>query len=437
LHTDAVFQSLSAEPAPSTSSDDRGDISLLVLHPSSRPDSTVFGTIRKTNIRNAIQSGYEVLSCAVDDGAETKPVQLNGSRVNVPENLEAALKQLRDPEKPRELWVDVLCAGEGEPQLDLIKHVYAQAQKVTVWLGPESLTSKTALEFVAQLGQLPRDTRRLLVSWLWKHPEVNLSEYEHQGLNLNWALFYRPTNVRQALALEFLLKKVPVPDEHSKLQITQIMGSATATQMSTAIVGLMRRAWWNRAWLLQGILSSCKVQIQCGQDVASWESFTELFDMILEVGLGGNVLSTTYPTKDIRKMLLCYHNRATLAKKKGYRGTSIIIPRPFQAPLVRPAVMDQIMMQIPHDLPDENEETKMNAKHGETYIVEAFAHSVSRILKQPDEAANDVLAIAKIAGNLGLILSELSVRVSTVCVRRIQENTIQAITEGKEDFHSK
>ena len=433
LPQNTIFQSFSAVPAPSNSGHDWGDISLLVLHPSSRANAMVVGTIRKANIRDATQSGYEVLSYAIEDRAETVSIQLNDNRVEVPENLEAALKQLRDPEKPRVLWVDILCAGEGEPQIDLIKHIYAQAQKVTVWLGAGSPTSKRAMNFANQFKQLPHDTRRLLVSWLWKHPDIKLSEYEPDRLQVTWSCFYRPLNVRQARGFEFL-PKVAVRDEHSRSQIAQIMGSTTAVQLSTAIVGLMRKTWWNRAWLLQEILSGCKVQIRCGQDVASWENFTELFDMILEVGLGDKVFSDTYPTDSIRETLLRYHNRATLVTNYGYQGTAIIIPRPFQAPPFRPAVMDQIIMQTPRKLLDESEGTRMNAKNEETYIIEAFAHSISRILKQPDEVANAILATAKIAGNLGIILNELSVRVSTACVRRIRENTLQVITRGGANF---
>ncbi|KAF4624391.1 hypothetical protein G7Y89_g13780 [Cudoniella acicularis] len=429
-----VFQSFLAESSPSTPDHDQGDIILLVLHPSSDRDTIISCSTRMTNIRTMIQPGYEVLSCVIEDRAKTKPIQLNDSRVNIPENLEAALKQLRDPEQPRELWMDVLCAGESEPQIELIKQIYDRAQRVTVWLGTGSATSRIALAFVEHFRELPNDRQRLLVSWLWNYPDANLSDYEPGKLELIWAWHYKPPDVRPAVGFYYPLHKVPVRDEHSRVQIRQIFRSITAGQMSAMILELMRRTWWNRAWLLQKLLSNREVQIRCGQEVARLESFTELFDMVLEVGLGNKVLSPTYPTKEIRSMLLYYHNHATLAMKYGYRGTGILVSRPFQVPPVRPAVMDHIMMQMPCNPWGGSRKTGTNVRNEETYIIEAFAWSIGRILEQSDGEVNGILATAKIAGNLGLILSELSVRVSSGCIRRIRGNMLQAFAKGGANF---
>lgn len=70
-------------------------------------------------------------------------------------NLADALYHLRHPCKDRNLWIDALCINqedklEGGHQVQGMAQVYARAEGVLVWLGPDTLN--VAAGIVAQLA---------------------------------------------------------------------------------------------------------------------------------------------------------------------------------------------------------------------------------------------------------------------------------------------
>jgi ubiquinone biosynthesis protein UbiJ len=81
-----------------------------------------------------------------------KGIELNGTRVDVRENLWSALVHLRDSRQERGLWIDALCINQGDieernHQVKLMAFIFARAEEVLVWLGPmETPNIKTQLE---------------------------------------------------------------------------------------------------------------------------------------------------------------------------------------------------------------------------------------------------------------------------------------------------
>jgi len=73
----------------------------------------------------------------------------------VTDNLYAALERLQrfDAIKRRmKVWIDALCINQNDleeraTQIQLMHQIYAQAQHVVIWLGPE--TPSTELAFTA------------------------------------------------------------------------------------------------------------------------------------------------------------------------------------------------------------------------------------------------------------------------------------------------
>ncbi|KAF9475909.1 HET-domain-containing protein [Pholiota conissans] len=79
---------------------------------------------------------------------------LDGQRVPVTANLEAALRYLRSPETPLFLWVDAICINQADPeekqhQVGRMGRIYSQAKQTIVWLGPEADGSNRAMDFIA------------------------------------------------------------------------------------------------------------------------------------------------------------------------------------------------------------------------------------------------------------------------------------------------
>jgi hypothetical protein len=75
----------------------------------------------------------------------------------VTENLHKALSRLRHRSIERILWVDAVCINqenkqEKEQQIQFMAKIYAQANRVVVWLGEEADNSDRALEEIRIVG---------------------------------------------------------------------------------------------------------------------------------------------------------------------------------------------------------------------------------------------------------------------------------------------
>jgi hypothetical protein len=102
---------------------------------------------------------YEALSYAWGDKKPWRKVFINGTRCQVGENLESALRHLRYMDKPRTMWVDALSINQSDIQErnSQVKHmgtIYKKASVVLAWLGPEYNDSDLAFDF---LEMMPND----------------------------------------------------------------------------------------------------------------------------------------------------------------------------------------------------------------------------------------------------------------------------------------
>jgi hypothetical protein len=88
-------------------------------------------------------------------------IYVDGRLVNVGENLENALRVLRESPKVQagaRVWVDSLCINQAdieEKNLELkrIGSIYRKVKRVVPWLGPEEERSGDALEVLSAFGE--------------------------------------------------------------------------------------------------------------------------------------------------------------------------------------------------------------------------------------------------------------------------------------------
>jgi hypothetical protein len=72
-------------------------------------------------------------------------------------NLEAALRQLRDPQEDRVFWIDAICINqeydkEKSQQVPMMAQIYSQAANVRIWLGKdEENKSGIAMDFINRI----------------------------------------------------------------------------------------------------------------------------------------------------------------------------------------------------------------------------------------------------------------------------------------------
>ncbi|KAK7229360.1 hypothetical protein V2G26_001530 [Clonostachys chloroleuca] len=100
---------------------------------------------------------YEALSYVWGSIHETTDITVNGQPHRVTKRLEAALRDLRNQDSERTMWIDALCidqenAPEKSVQILLMNRIYEAAHRIIAWLGPSSPIGDLAVDIVKQVG---------------------------------------------------------------------------------------------------------------------------------------------------------------------------------------------------------------------------------------------------------------------------------------------
>ena len=103
-------------------------------------DEVVKGELQQVDLNE--NPVYSALSYVWGSAFDCATIKCNGGDVEVTKNLAEALRHLRYESSPRYLWVDALCINqedvdEKSHQVALMKDIYAYAEDVVVWLGPD------------------------------------------------------------------------------------------------------------------------------------------------------------------------------------------------------------------------------------------------------------------------------------------------------------
>jgi hypothetical protein len=138
---------------------------------------------------------------------------------------EQALYHLRSPDHPLRLWIDAICIDqnnieERSAQVSMMGEIYKFARQVSVWLGPGNEHSQAAIDFVKTSGSSSR-----------------------------------------SFASNFSANST----------------EAAQTQM---ILDLIRRDYWQRAWIIQEVFQARTVKIHCGFDKLSWTTLAKFFRFV-------------------------------------------------------------------------------------------------------------------------------------------------------------
>ncbi|KAB8223712.1 heterokaryon incompatibility protein-domain-containing protein [Aspergillus novoparasiticus] len=105
---------------------------------------------------------YEALSYVwnndEDNVINSQRIELNNQTFYVTPNLHAALVRLRNHHLDRVLWVDAICINQDDiaeksKQIPLMRKIYAQADRVIIWLGEVFEDGDTALEYIRSLAE--------------------------------------------------------------------------------------------------------------------------------------------------------------------------------------------------------------------------------------------------------------------------------------------
>ncbi|EPE27592.1 hypothetical protein GLAREA_04383 [Glarea lozoyensis ATCC 20868] len=170
---------------------------------------------------------YEALSYEWGPELPEHQILLNGFIFNVRENLWNALHSLRTKDEERIFWIDALCINqrnvdERNHQVAQMARIYSGCTRCIAWVGKEDMPGTDGIK---------EDTK---------------------------------------LAVEFVHTRLPghpVPD--------LLLGNDR--KMHANFVLLCQRKYWSRLWILQEILLSSTVMVQCGPYEIPWSTLVHPF----------------------------------------------------------------------------------------------------------------------------------------------------------------
>ena len=173
---------------------------------------------------------YSALSYAWGAPTCVKPLSCNGYQILVTENLDLALRHLRQSDTSLNLWIDQLCINqydlkEKESQVSLMGRVYKRSWNTVVWLGGEADSSTVTLDVI-------RDFNTIFQFGL-ESPDLDPESFAEYHL--------------------------PIPGSQPWVDISK----------------LLARSWFLRTWVMQEVvLSGSEVAVLCGYKCVKWSDIT-------------------------------------------------------------------------------------------------------------------------------------------------------------------
>ncbi|KAI7977208.1 hypothetical protein EIK77_005413 [Talaromyces pinophilus] len=106
---------------------------------------------------------YEALSYFWGSDQRPLSVYINGHPLPITQNLDTALRHLRRKSQNRRLWVDAICINQADReekriQIGLMRHIFAEASTVLVWLGPGDQDTDRAIAVLVQRARRTRES---------------------------------------------------------------------------------------------------------------------------------------------------------------------------------------------------------------------------------------------------------------------------------------
>jgi hypothetical protein len=135
------------------------EIRLLELIPWDESDSTKPSIISCRLSHYALDKlpPFETLSYCWGTSRSNRTILIDGKRLHIKPNLEAALREFRRPhhlsqndKEHRTLWIDAICINqedleERNHQVSFICRIYSLSKDLVVWLGEEDQASRIAI----------------------------------------------------------------------------------------------------------------------------------------------------------------------------------------------------------------------------------------------------------------------------------------------------
>ncbi|KAH7377379.1 heterokaryon incompatibility protein-domain-containing protein [Pyrenochaeta sp. MPI-SDFR-AT-0127] len=163
---------------------------------------------------------YAALSYVWGKPEYTHKILVGENYLAITPNLHAALLRLRDSTAAKKLWVDAICINQADDeeraaQVEGMAQIYAFADHVLVWLGPQAEDSDAAFRTIESAAGRAGDLET------YYSAAVHVDNIKGENLNL------------------------PIPE-------------------ATVLNSLLKRPYFGRIWILQELAAARKSVILCG-----------------------------------------------------------------------------------------------------------------------------------------------------------------------------
>ncbi|KAM0232480.1 hypothetical protein ACHAP5_010705 [Fusarium lateritium] len=194
----------------------RDSIRVIELHPAMPGDLL---SIDQNEAQLNVKATFEALSYEWQDEFGSVPVQCDDKQILITPNYKAAMENLRLSSKRRYLWIDAICINQDDDQernqqVAIMADIFRAAEKVLMWLGKETDSTRAAFEV------LPVMTKA--------YP-IMIQAAENSSFNPEL-----------------------VGEDHNP---QEIMDSVVQDEVAfEAFTALVQRTYWTRAWNFQEIV---------------------------------------------------------------------------------------------------------------------------------------------------------------------------------------
>ena len=185
---------------------------------------------------------YNALSYCWGETPDRTWISCHGQRYDVTRSLLTALRRFRRKDIPVIFWIDQLCINQADlderaSQVGLMREIYALAEIVYVWLGPEAEDSTLAIKFLPWLSEVVR---------------------RHENLRNDCDAWHGA--------------------------IRKELGGRTSKEWK-ALSALLRRDWFGRAWIVQEVNVASNAIVVCGKQEIQWDHLVEGASKVVHIGM--------------------------------------------------------------------------------------------------------------------------------------------------------
>jgi hypothetical protein len=210
------------------------EIRIVCLKPGNKDDA-----IKYELITGPLASmDFEALSYVWGVSIFFHTIQVDHRPFSITYNLEQALRGLRLPDRERLLWIDALSINQYDnaekgSQVHMMRDIFAHASKTRVWLGLVTNGTHATFEFLTRFEKMCCAERH-----------------------------------------DFWRNSHRMPDSEAVVQ---------------EIFDMLYHEWWRRVWVIQEVVVSKSVFIQCGAHEVSWDTLHNFLSEFSDTSIHSSV----------------------------------------------------------------------------------------------------------------------------------------------------